>query len=180
MEITMSSNKSRTAAIVLFAAAASIALGVLTKSWFSARGADGGVGLLGIESCRGGACVARSWGEIDAPGSIATFGYLGFVAGLAAAAGLVAAGVMLLTGRAAKIPVKPLGAALTVGALGMLAFSNAVMEGRLSPGWSLAPAFGGLLVAAIALKVMVMPLVKAATAEPPPVRIPPQPQTMVG
>jgi hypothetical protein len=176
----MSSNKSRIAALVLFIAAASIALGVLTKSWFSARGADGGVGLLGIESCRGGECVSRSWSEINAPGSIPAFGYLGFIGGLAAAVGLAVAAGMLLTGRAAKIPVKPLGGALVVGALGMLAFSNAVMEGRLSPGWSLAPALGGILLGVIALKVMVAPLVREANVEPPPVRIPPQPQTMVG
>ena len=173
-------SKSRTAAFVLLIAAASIALGVFTKSWFTAGGADGGVGLLGIESCRRGECVARSWGEIDAPGSIPAFGYMGFIGGLIAAAGLAAAAGMLLTGRAAKIPMKPLGGALTVAALGMLAFSNSVMEGRLSPGWSLAPALGGILVAAIALKVMVAPLVREATVVPPPVRIPPQPQTMVG
>src|SRR5688572_1363920 len=87
--------RARTAAIALLAATGAMLLAVLTKSWFTA-GDDGGVGLLGLEKCRGAICQSATWFDIKRiPTQIPIFATTALIASLVAIAFLIHASVML-------------------------------------------------------------------------------------
>ena len=176
------SPRSRTAAIALFAAAAAIGVAVLSKSWFSA-GDEGGIGLTGIEECRRGVCHSASWGEMNAPGDLTAFGYIGFAGGLIAALACAAAALLLVTGRAKKLvelkATRVLSGALVVGALGQIAFVNTVMgKGRAPIGWALVVGIGAALGAAVVVKLLLTPALREATDGAPAPAPAPQPYTI--
>jgi hypothetical protein len=174
--------KSRTAAIALFVAAAAILVGIFSKSWFDA-GREGGIGLTGMEECRRGECRSASWGDVNAPGDLTAFGYLGFAGGLLAGLGCAVAGAMLLAGRAKKLTelhaVKALSGTLVVGLLGQIAFVNTVMsKGKAPIGWALIVAVVGAVGAAVVVRLLLTPALREAT-EPPRAPAPaPQPYTI--
>jgi hypothetical protein len=176
--------KHRNIAIALLTAGLAIAIGALSYSWFTAKagGESGGVGLGGVEACREGFCHSVSWGDIPRiPTDVTLFGYLGKFGGLAAAAAAIAAGVMLLTQRARKIPVKHLTIAFGVAAFGQAAFVTRFMTDGMkgvSIGWALFVSFAGLITAAVLMKSKVPQLVAEANAAQPPVAPAPQPYTI--
>jgi hypothetical protein len=110
--------RTRNLAIILGVAALAVLIGIFTKSWFTAPKGEGGVGLTGIEMCRGNECRTASWDDLKrAPDDIGIFGTLGTIGGIASVifTGVVVA--LLLQGKANKVPVKPMNAVL-----GMTAF----------------------------------------------------------
>lgn len=180
----MSNVKARNAAIAMFITALAILIGVFTHSWFTMDRGEGGIGLTGIEECRRGLCRSATWGEMGdgIPGGLSLFGYVGFLGGLAAAAGCVAAGAMLLRGNARKLPLKLVNVAFGVAAFGQLGFVSRIfaagnMKG-VSLGWSLFVAIGGMIAAAVITKTMVMPAIQAETGTAPPPAPAPQPYTI--
>ena len=95
--------RARNAGIALVACAAVLLVGIVSRSWFTARG--GSLGLLGIEECRGAVCHARSWFDFArAPTELKLFSTIGIV-GIVVALGLLgqAAG-MLVTRQAPADP----------------------------------------------------------------------------
>lgn len=182
------SSKSRNAAIALGAAALALLVGIMSYSWFTAPRGHGGVGLLGIQDCSEGLCQSVSWGDMgkEAPGDVKIFGYLGFAFSLIAALACMATAVMMLIKRERKLlelnATRWLAAPITLGLLGQIVFVNKIMGTgdmrKLSIGWSLIVAVAGALAAAIVIRTMVAPALRA-TADATPAPAPaPQPYTI--
>jgi hypothetical protein len=166
-------NPAQTAGILMLVCGLVILIGTVTKSWFSeSRGRNEvGVGLLGMEVCRGGHCQSVSWGDMKGakiPGDIVAFGYLGFLGGLASVAACGAAGGLALARRTDKIPVKPLMGVLA-GTSGAMAFwfVRVLTEGGKmpSPSFSGFVALGGLIAGGYVLKQQLTPLVTQAQGQ---------------
>jgi hypothetical protein len=150
-------------AIALFGAALVTLVGLVTKSWFTVPG--GGVGLSGVEACRGSRCMSISWGDIPkVPSDVPIFAWLGLLSGLAAVGVAATMGGMLLAGKAAKIPLKAFNVVL-----GVAAFSTTMFLMRLYSddpkhatfGWSGFVAIGGIIAIGALTKQGVAPRVKA-------------------
>src|SRR5262245_50939329 len=56
--------QARMAGIALLVATAVVLVATLSKSWFTAGYGDGGVGVLGLESCRGSVCRSMTWFDV--------------------------------------------------------------------------------------------------------------------
>jgi hypothetical protein len=140
--------KTQAIAIALFATAIVTLVGVVTKSWFTVPG--GGVGLTGVEACRGSRCMSISWSDIPhVPSDIALWGYLGIIAGVAAVGVACAMGGMLLAGKLHKIPVRPFEIVLGVAAFATTMFLMRLYSDdprHASFGYSGFVAIGGLVV----------------------------------
>ena len=154
--------RTRTAAIALFAATALLLIATLTKAWFTAGG-DGGVGLLGLEKCRHGMCQSATWFDIKhIPSQIPIFATTALIAALVAVAFLIHTGVMLFQNRPEAIKLKWLSQLLGLTSFGMVAFVFSLSFGDwsrgLSVGWSTFVGIGGLVAASIVTGVMVRPL----------------------
>lgn len=152
----------RTAGIALLAATCLLLVAALTKSWFTA-GHDGGVGLLGLEKCRGGLCQTATWFDIKRiPAQIPIFATVALIASLVAVAFLIHAGVMLLQDRPGAIKLTWLTQLLGLTSFGMVAFVFSLSIGDwsrgLSLGWSTFAGAGGLLAAAVVTATMIRPL----------------------
>ena len=155
--------KAQAIAFALFGAAIVTLVGLVTKSWFTVPG--GGVGLTGVEACRGARCMSMSWGDIPrVPSDIAIWAYLGLIAGLAAVGVAGAMGGMLLAGKAHKIPVRPFNLVLGAAAFGTTMFLMRLYSDdprHATFGWSGFVAIGGLLVIGGLTKQGVMPRARA-------------------
>jgi hypothetical protein len=147
----------------LFGAALVALIGLVTKSWFTVPG--GGVGLTGVEACRGSHCMSMSWSDIPKiPSDIPLFAWLGLLSGLAAVGAAATMGGMLLAGKTAKIPLKAVNVVL-----GVAAFSTTMFLMRLYSddpkhatfGWSGFVAIAGIVAIGALTKQGVSPRVKA-------------------
>ena len=156
--------KTQTIAFALFGAAAIALVGLVTKSWFTVPG--GGIGLTGVEACAGSRCMSISWSDIPKlPGDISVFAWMGLLFGLAAVGAAAAMGGMLLSGKAAKIPLKVVNVVL-----GLAAFSTTMFMMRLytddpkraSFGWSGFAAIGALIAIGALTKQGVAPRARAS------------------
>ena len=154
-------SRARAFAIALWASALLIAVGVLTKHWFVSERGDGGLGLTGIEVCRGDACQSISWGDVPkAPADLQAFAWLGLLGGIASAGFSVFAGVMIGTGRAARIPMKIVNVVFGLSAFATTMFAMRIlteMSRGLTMSWSGALTLAGLLVAAGIVKASTKP-----------------------
>jgi hypothetical protein len=142
-------------AYALFGVAAITLIGLVTKSWFTAR--EGTIGLTGID-VRG---HSIAWGDIPRlPGDIAIFAYLGLLSGLAAVAAAATMGGMLLAHKATRIPVKAINLVLGVAAFSttmfLMRFYGENPKG-ISFGFSGFLAIGGIIAIGAITKQGVMP-----------------------
>jgi hypothetical protein len=156
--------RARVAGIALLAATGLLLLAALTKAWFTA-GNDGGVGLLGLEKCRGLVCQSATWFDVKRiPTQIPIFATTALLATLAAVALMLHAGVMLLQNRAADVKLKWLSQALGLTSFGMIAFVFSLSIGDwsrgLSVGWSTFVGISGLVAAAAVTATLVRPLLQ--------------------
>lgn len=153
--------RARNAGIALVACAAVLLVGIVSRSWFTARG--GSLGLLGVEECRGAVCHARSWFDFArAPTELKLFSTIGIV-GIVVALGLLGqAAVMLFTRQAHRVMMVPLNAALGVAAFGCFSFFFHLTFGelRLSISYAGLFAMGGIIAASIITGAMVRPLAR--------------------
>lgn len=157
--------RSRNAAIALVACAALVLIGVVARSWFTARG--GSLGLLGIEECRGGRCMSLNWLDIErAPGEIKLFASVGLLAGLAAIGFAIQAAVVLFKGQPQRVLYKWLNGSLAMAAFGCVGFFFTVGFGELSRklsfSWAGFFAIGGIIAASVIVASWVRPLMRAA------------------
>ena len=157
--------RARAAAIALFVATGLILLAALSKAWFTA-GNSGGVGLLGLEKCRGAICESATWFDIKRiPSQIPIFATVALIASLGAIAFLIHTGVMLLQGRIESVKLKWLSQLLGLTSFGMVAFVFSLSIGDwsrgLSVGWSTFVGIGGLVAASVVTATMVRPLTAA-------------------
>lgn len=164
---TTGRSATRIAGITLLAATALLLVAALTKSWFTA-GNDGGVGLLGLEKCRGALCQTATWFDIKRiPAQIPIFATVALIASLGAVAFLIHAGVMLLQHRPEAIRIKWLSQLLGLASFGLVAFVFSLSIGEwsrgLALGWSTFVGVGGLVAAAVVTAVLVRPLVARST-----------------
>ncbi|NVB81579.1 MAG: hypothetical protein HOV81_24510 [Kofleriaceae bacterium] len=159
--------RARNAGIALLGAAGVTLIAVLSKAWFTA-GEEGGVGLLGIETCRRSMCQGISWFDVKhIPTQIPIFATMGLVAALVAIAFLVHAGVMLLQNRPGNVKLKWISqlVGLTSGAITgfVVALSIGDWSRGLHIGWSTFLGYAGILGAGAVMGFMVKPLMKAAS-----------------
>jgi hypothetical protein len=153
----------KTAGIAILVSAAVLMVGMLTKSWFTATGKDGGLGLLGLEACRKGVCQSISWFDVPrVPSEIPIFATTALIACATTFVLLIHTGVKLLQGSALAVRLHLLIGAFTCSILGSIAFVATMTTGTnargLSLGWSTIVAFAGLLATAITTLVVVRPL----------------------
>jgi hypothetical protein len=138
------------------ASAGAVVVGILTPDWFTAGGS--GAGLLGVETCRRGACVVRSWSDAGAPAEVGVFSTIGLVGALTSIVmvGIVVA--LVLVRRDARIMYRIFTGALGVAAFGCMAFM-ARLSGELAKGLSIGYAgfvmFAGLVGLAVATRFLV-------------------------
>jgi hypothetical protein len=140
----------RAAAIVLFASAAAMLVGVVSFRWFS-RG-DGGVGLAGVQNCVWQMCHTTMWTNLHrAPSEYALFGYAGLLSLVGGLALSIHAGVRLLQDRAPLAKVRTLNALLAIAAFATIAFWMRVELGehghRLTIGYAGFVTLAGVVVA---------------------------------
>lgn len=148
----------RNAAYALFGACVLLAIGLLARSWFSARGGVH-VGLLGFEVCEGSHCESASWLDMPkAPSEMKMFVMFALVAGAAAIGFMIHAGVMLLRGQPQQVKLKPLNIALGLSMFGALSFLMRLMAGELSRGLSVSWA-GILALAGLGTGIAIVRLV---------------------
>jgi hypothetical protein len=116
--------KVRNLAIGLFVLGAMVLLGTFTSSWGTAseRGGDAGLGLTGLEACRRGHCMTASWSDLKMGADYTIIGYLGTIAGLAAAGIAIALGVFAITNKPNMIPAKIANAVFGVAAFAFTFF----------------------------------------------------------
>jgi hypothetical protein len=154
--------RTRNLAIALGVAALLVMIGIFTKSWFTAPRGEGGVGLTGIEMCRGDTCRSVSWDELKrAPDDIGIFGTLGLLGGLASVGFTAAAIVLALQGKAHKLPLK-----IMNGVLGLTAFFNTFFFMRVwgemgkdvDLGYSGFLAIGGLIAIGLVVRQLLLTL----------------------
>jgi hypothetical protein len=138
------------------ASAAAVIVGILASSWFTARGSS--AGLLGVETCRRGACATTSWSDTSAPLEVALFSAIGLVGALAS---IVMSGIvtsLVFVRKNARIPYRILNGALAVAAFGCVAFMTR-LSGELVKGLSIGFAgfvmVAGLVGLAIATRFLV-------------------------
>ena len=152
-------SKTQAIAFALFGAAVLALVGLVTKSWFTIPG--GGVGLTGVEACRGSHCMSMSWGDIPrVPSDIALWAYVGLIAGLAAVGVAGAMGGMLLANKAHKIPVKVFNIVLGIAAIGTTMFLMRLYSDdpkHATFGWSGFVAIGAIIAIGALTKQGVMP-----------------------
>jgi hypothetical protein len=157
--------RARNAAIAIVLCTAVLLVGLVSRSWFTARG--GSLGLLGIEECRGAVCQTMSWFDFArAPTELKLFSTIGIV-GIVVALGLLAqAAVMLFTRRSHRVMLVPLNAALGIAAFGCFSFFIHLTFGELSTRLSISFAglfaMGGIIAASIVIGAMVRPLARAS------------------
>ena len=159
---TTADNRARTAGIALLVATGMILIAAITKSWFTA-GNSGGVGLLGLEKCRGMICETATWFDIKRiPTQIPIFATTALIASLVAIAFLIHAGVMLVQNRPEAVKLKWVSQLLGLTSFGMVAFVFSLSIGDwsrgLSIGWSTFVGIGGLIAASVVMATMVRPL----------------------
>lgn len=149
-----------------------MALGMVTGSWGTAREGRGSIsaGLLDIEGCGRGHCETLGWDKgseiLDIPSDVNTLRMLGLLAGLLALGGMIAAGVLAIEQKLAKIPVKPIQIGLGIASfcLTYFAFSLAMADRDVDfgPGYSAFLAIGALIVGSYVLQKQLNPLVEQA------------------
>ena len=153
------------AGIALLATAALVLLATLTKGWFTPDHNDGGVGLLGLESCRGALCRSVTWFDVKrVPPQIPIFATTALVACLSVVAFMIHAGVALLRGRPETIRLGWLSQLLGLAALAICAFVFSLSIGDwsrgLALGWSAFVGIVAVVGAALLTIFVVRPLVK--------------------
>lgn len=156
--------RARTAGIAILVATGLLLVAALTKAWFTA-GSDGGVGLLGLEKCRGALCQSATWFDIKRiPTQIPIFATTALIASLVLVAFLIHTGVMLLQNRPEAVKLTWVAQLLGLTSFGMIAFVFSLSIGNwsrgLSVGWSAFVGIGGLVAAAAVTAAMVRPLVQ--------------------
>lgn len=161
--------RARNAAIALCGAALLMLVGLISHSWFTARG-DGGIGLLGVEECRRSICRSVTWFDMPrgVPFELKLFATLGII-GILGAVGLLAqATVMLVRREAHRVMMRPLNAALGFAAFGCCSFIFHLTFGelsrKLSMSWAGIAAMAGIIGASVIVAVMVRPLTKPRAA----------------
>ncbi|HTJ40831.1 MAG TPA: hypothetical protein VL463_02010 [Kofleriaceae bacterium] len=151
--------KTQAIAFSLFGVALLALVGLVTKSWFTIPG--GGVGLTGVEACRGSRCMTMSWGDIPhVPSDITLWAYVGLIGGLAAVGVAGAMGGMLLANKAHKIPVKAFNIVLGIAAFGTTMFLMRLYSDdpkHATFGWSGFVAIGAIIAIGALTKQGVMP-----------------------
>lgn len=162
--LASASTRARTAGIALLVATGLLLVAALTKAWFTA-GSDGGVGLLGLEKCRGALCQSATWFDIKRiPTQIPIFATTALIASLVLVAFLIHTGVMLLQNRPDAVKLTWVAQLLGLTSFGMIAFVFSLSIGNwsrgLSVGWSAFVGIGGLVAAAAVTAAMVRPLVQ--------------------
>jgi ABC-type thiamin/hydroxymethylpyrimidine transport system permease subunit len=148
-------HRARNAALALAACAVLLLIGLVSRTWFSARG--GTVGLLGPGDI--------SWLDVKrAPTELKLFSTIGIV-GIVVALGLLAqAAIMLFRRQAQRVMLVPLNAALGVAAFGCFSFFFHLAFGEMSPSLSISyaglVAMSGIIAASIIIGSMVRPLAR--------------------
>lgn len=144
-------------------------VGTFSMRWLKAPAPhDGGVGLTGIEMCRGDRCQTASWDELKrAPKDIGIFGWVGLLGGLGAAGLAATIGGLVASGNTAKArtPIKVLNVVLGVASFATVMFAMRVfgeMSKDVSIGYSGFLAVGGIIAAGAIVTKGVLPLTKAA------------------
>lgn len=154
--------RARAAGIAILIATGLLLVAALAKAWFTA-GSAGGVGLLGLEKCRGALCQSATWFDMKRiPSQIPIFATTALIASLALVAFLVHTGVVLLQNRPEAVKLQWVSQLLGLTSFGMIAFVFSLSIGEwsrgLSIGWSTYVGIGGLVAAAVVTATMVRPL----------------------
>jgi hypothetical protein len=146
-------NRTRAIGFAVLGIAGVVLLATVTKSWFIA-GPRGGLGLLGLESCRLGSCQSVSWLDIPGvPPQFKLFAVTALLASFATVAMLVHTAIMLLHGTPERVRTRWLGHSVafamvgTLGFVGWLAFGD--WTRGITLGWSTATGLAGLFAAGI-------------------------------
>jgi hypothetical protein len=156
--------RARVAAIALAGAALAIVIGFTTKAWFSA-GADGHVGLLGVEACARHSCRSMSWFAVKhVPAQIPWFAVLALASGAVALGFIIHAIAMLVRGTPGAIKLRWIAQTLGIAAMGATAFVVALSIGDPSRGLSIAwgafVGLGGIAAAGAVTAYLVRPLAR--------------------
>ena len=156
-------------AIMMLGCALALLIGTFSRSWASwteGGGESGGIGPAGAEFCMRGMCSDIPWSVLESArvkmsGDISVLGTLSMLGGLAAAAAAGLCGVLILTRRPEKVPVKPVRAALGAAAVVMAFFAMRLLTSsmKIKLGVSYGTVIGlGAAIAAVAIfQTKVMP-----------------------
>ena len=149
-------HRARNAALALAACAVLLLVGLVSRTWFSARG--GTVGLLGLGD-------GVSWFDVKrAPTELKLFSTIGIVGIVVALGLLVQAAIMLFRRQAQRVMLVPLNAALGVAAFGCFSFffhlAFGEMSKRLTISYAGLVAMSGIIAASIIIGSMVRPLAR--------------------
>ncbi|MBA3397204.1 MAG: hypothetical protein H0T89_31545 [Deltaproteobacteria bacterium] len=163
--VPITDTRARTAGIALLVAGALLLVGIVARSWFSARG--GSIGLLGVEECRRGICQSLTWLDINrAPTELKLFASVGLLGALAAIGFLIHSATMLLKQQPKRVMFKALNGTLAIAAVGCFGFffhlAFGEMAKRLSISWAGFFAMGGLLAASVIAASLVRPLMRVS------------------
>lgn len=159
-------SRARLAGILLLVCALMLLIGLVSKSWFTARG-GASLGVLGIEECRRSVCHSISWLDAGRVASeIKLFAMMALIGGLAGIGFLVHSGVVLLMNKPKKVILLGLNISLGIAAFGVVSFFFRFTFGEYARGvslsWAGVLAMLAVLAAAILLPVLVRPLKRAA------------------
>jgi hypothetical protein len=133
------STRAQTAGVALLVAAAVLLVAALTKSWFTAD--NGGVGLVGLESCRGDVCRSITWFDVRrVPAQLPIFATTALITTLALAAFTAHSGIALIRRRPRTVKLVWLSQMIGLASFGLAAFLFSLSIGDwsrgLSFGWS--------------------------------------------
>jgi len=164
MPTPMVDQRARNAAIALIATGVMLLVALVSHGWFTARG--GGVGLLGVEECRGAVCRGMNWFDIKrAPTELKMFSTIGIIGIVASLAMLVQAAVMLFKRQAQKVALVPLNISLGIAAFGCFSFffhlAFGEMSRKLSVSYAGLTAMAAIIGASVIIGTMVRPLMRS-------------------
>jgi len=149
-------------AIMMLVCALALLIATFSRSWVSwteGGGESGGIGPMGAEFCMRGMCTNIPWSVLESArvkmsGDISVLGTLSTLGGLAAAAAAGLCGVLILTRKPEKVPVKPVRAALGAAVVVMTFFAMRLLTSsmKIKLGVSYGTVIGlGAAIAAVAI-----------------------------
>jgi hypothetical protein len=153
----MSSTRAQSYGFLLLGCVVLIFVGLVTKSWLvgSSRGVAVSIGPFGVESCAGGACSDVAWSDprLKLPGDVRVLAILTWLTSIVALLAAAGYGTAAFRGMRDRMPPYgyAIGAFAAALAIAVLFAIRVYTESgsNASFGWSLLPAFGGLIAALV-------------------------------
>jgi len=152
--------------LALLAATAVLLVAALTKAWFTAGQGDGGVGLIGLESCHGALCRSITWFDVRRiPAQIPIFATTALLTTLALVAFSLHSAIMLVQRRPDAVKLRWLSQLIGLASFGLAAFLFSLSIGDWSRGlvygWSTLAGLGSLAAIGLVAGLFVRPLTRA-------------------